>query len=97
MFLHTTEFNDAITFDPSVMDEQVEKQENPYQNKKTLNLWQRFLLILTKKVYVSNWQKKGWNSSLPYYAFKCPTHGIQYTYPTGWNKILLCPVCFDNT
>ena len=54
---------------------------------------QRIKLRLFGFVYVGDRREKGWNTTLPYYAFKCKKHGIQYGYSVGFAKLLLCPEC----
>ena len=59
-----------------------------------LNHLQKSILKLIGKVYVGDYQKDGWQESLPLYAFKCKEHGVQISYPTGWKKNLKCSSCF---
>ena len=38
-------------------------------------------------------QRDGWTGKLPFYEMRCEKHGIQYTYPQGYDLILKCPEC----
>ena len=58
-----------------------------------LSLSQRIKLRLFGFVHVGERMEKGWNKTLPYYAFRCNKHGIQSGYPVGFTKSLLCPEC----
>lgn len=58
-----------------------------------LSLSQRIKLRLTGFVYVGNRIEKGWSDTLPYYAFRCKKHGVQFGYRVGFAKSLLCPEC----
>ncbi len=37
----------------------------------------------------------GSRKKLPFYLIKCPKHGYQLSYPTGFDQILLCPKCIE--
>jgi hypothetical protein len=50
-------------------------------------------ILLTGTSYVGNYKNKGWKDSLPFYAFKCPKHGIITNHVKGYNKRLECPKC----
>lgn len=58
-----------------------------------LSLSQRIKLRLFGFSYVGERMEKGWSNSIPYYAFRCYKHGIQFGYPVGFAKSLLCPEC----
>lgn len=58
-----------------------------------LTLFQRFKLWLNGTVYLYHVKEVGWSGSLPFYAFRCPVHGIVSDYPHGYKKILRCPYC----
>ena len=58
-----------------------------------LGAWKKALLRIFGKLYVGDRQLDGWKSSLSFYAFRCPLHGIKFSYPTGWKKKLICPEC----
>jgi len=58
-----------------------------------MNLIQRFGLLLTGKVFMGNRKLSGWKDNLPFYAFRCPKHGIVEDYPHGYNDRLDCPEC----
>ena len=57
-----------------------------------LNPFQRLELFLTGKVYVGHRGRPGWGP-LPFYAFRCPIHGIVEDYPHGYGEHLDCPRC----
>jgi hypothetical protein len=38
-------------------------------------------------------KKEGWKDELPFYKFKCPTHGEQIDYEHGFKQILYCVHC----
>ena len=58
-----------------------------------MNLWQRFVLWLNGYVYVGDRKRNGWKSPIPFYAFRCPIHGIVEDYAHGTNQRLECPRC----
>jgi len=58
-----------------------------------LTWWRRLLIRLGVPVYVGHRRLNGWKGSLPYYAFRCPEHGVVETYPQGYRRRLECPKC----
>ena len=58
-----------------------------------LTLMQKFMLKLFGKVFVRKYKDASWSDSLPFYLFRCPEHGLQLSYPMGWNKKLICLKC----
>jgi hypothetical protein len=50
---------------------------------------------ITGETFIGYFVKEGWKGSLPFYAFKCPTHGTVANYPMGYEKRLECPVCLE--
>jgi len=58
-----------------------------------MNSLQRLELFLTGRAYVGHRRRPGWTGSLPFFAFKCPKHGIVEDYPHGYNSRLDCPRC----
>jgi hypothetical protein len=58
-----------------------------------LSRWQRLMLRIFKKAYLGHHTKSGWTGTLPFYAFRCPTHGVVVDYPHGYNNRLDCPLC----
>jgi len=58
-----------------------------------MNFLQRLELFLTGRAYVGHRRLTGWKGSLPFFAFKCPKHGIVEDYPHGYNSRLDCPRC----
>jgi hypothetical protein len=61
---------------------------------KELSLLKKIRLRVFGKVFVEEYKAEEWNKSLPIYAFKCPIHGVQMSYPSGWKRVLKCPDCF---
>jgi len=64
-------------------------------NENKLTWVQRLKLYLFGHVYVEHRQQPGWKGPLPYYIFKCPEHGLVVDYPSGYNRILRCPLCTE--
>jgi hypothetical protein len=58
-----------------------------------LTLLQRLHLRLTGRVRVGWMRRPGWRGELPFYAFRCPIHGIVVDYPHGHSGRLECPRC----
>jgi len=58
-----------------------------------LTLFQKIILKLLGEVFIGNRMKQGWKKPLPFYAFKCETHGLVEDYPHGYNERLECPKC----
>ena len=58
-----------------------------------LGFIQRVKLRLFGTVKVGYRMDEGWSSSLPLYAFRCKKHGLQFGYPMGYSKLLICPEC----
>ena len=61
-----------------------------------LSPFKRFKLWLGFPVYVGDRTRDDWRGPLPFYAFKCPVHGVQVDYPHGYRDRLNCPECRDN-
>ena len=58
-----------------------------------LNWIQKVMLGINGYIYLDHRRKSGWKDAIPFYAFKCPTHGIVEEYPHGYNIRLECPKC----
>ena len=58
-----------------------------------IRLIERLKIQLKGHVYVGDKKEDGWEKPLPYFAFKCPKHGIVYDYPHGHKQRLECPLC----
>ena len=67
--------------------------ENPGESVITLGLYKRVVLSLAGQVYVEHRTMPGWSGALPFYAFRCPVHGIVVDYPHGYDQRLDCPKC----
>ena len=77
-----------------------------------LTPYQRKMAMLGINVYLGQYKKLGWTGELPFYAFKCPVHGVVVDYPHGyWAPFkgtypvevkgvlsqLYCPLCAKET
>lgn len=60
-----------------------------------ISLINQIKIKLMGKAYLYNDEQKGWEKSLPFYAFECPSHGIVVNYPHGFKKRLVCPKCLQ--
>jgi hypothetical protein len=60
-----------------------------------LNLFQLIILGITGSVLIDRISFDGWKSKLPFYILKCPKHGYQISYPSGFNEALICPKCLN--
>ena len=58
-----------------------------------MNPLQRLELILNGRAYIGHRTQPGWNNTLPFFAFRCPEHGIVEDYPHGYYSRLDCPLC----
>jgi hypothetical protein len=58
-----------------------------------LSILQLLRLLITGSVLI-DWMKfEGWKEKMPFYLIKCENHGYQLSYPSGFNKLLICPKC----
>jgi hypothetical protein len=69
----------------------IERQED---HNISLSIYKRLILNLVGQVYVEHRTMSGWSGSLPFYAFRCPAHGIVVDYPHGYDQRLDCPRCY---
>jgi len=60
-----------------------------------LTRFQRLKLAIYGVVYLNDRIKEGWTTPFPFYAFKCPRHGIVESRPYGFKKYLRCPKCSE--
>ena len=60
-----------------------------------LTLWQRILLRVNSYVFVRYEKRAGWKGYLPIYVFKCKRHGLQESYPHGYDNRLDCLECLE--
>ena len=58
-----------------------------------LSLIQKLRLRLFGRVLVGWRSRRLWRAELPFYAFRCPIHGIVEDYPQGYDGRLDCPLC----
>jgi hypothetical protein len=62
-----------------------------------LSFFQILRLILMGSVLI-DWMKfDGWRDKIPFYLIKCPIHGYQLSYPSGYHEALICPKCIIET
>ena len=77
--------------DPAIHDAGSEVQTGP--ESLDFGFFKRIKLRLFGSIYVGERRERGWISTLPSYVFECKEHGLQFGYPTGYSKRLLCPEC----
>ena len=65
-------------------------------NLKNLNFMQKIKIKLFGHALIQKYKMKDWKNPLPIYVFNCHRHGLQLTYPMGWNNRLICPHCLTN-
>jgi len=58
-----------------------------------LTFVQKIVLKFIGRVFIGYRCLSGWRGSLPFYAFKCPEHGLVEDYPSGYTGRLECPKC----
>ena len=58
-----------------------------------VSFYQRIKIGIFKNVFINDIYLSENNLTISLYAFKCRQHGIQFTYPSGWKKVLLCSEC----
>ena len=72
--------------------------EEEEEEKLSLTLFQRLILWVNGRVVVGEFQHPGWKGPIKHYAFRCKKnrrHGIQVTWPNGWQRNLQCPECIE--
>jgi len=60
-----------------------------------LSLWERVKLAVMGRIYVGDYTHEGWSGSLPHYLIYCDRHGLCVTYPSGYDRKLLCDKCIE--
>ena len=60
-----------------------------------ISLINRLKLQLNGYIYVEDRIKPGWREPLPFYLIKCPVHGYVESYPHGYDKKIICPICLE--
>jgi hypothetical protein len=80
-----------------MMPQQADFEIVPEKSKETqlrkLTHFENIELNITGKVFVGYYSMEGWSGKLPFYAFKCPTHGTVFNHPMGFDKRHECPQC----
>lgn len=64
-------------------------------NTVRLSLIQKIKMKINGRVYIEHRTRPGWKGSLPFYAFKCPAHGVVIDYTHGVDDYVACPKCFE--
>lgn len=67
--------------------------QNPPPRNPPLNPIQRLILRVFGHVKIGDYTRHGWSGTLPFYAFKCPVHGVVTDYKHGFKGRLSCPLC----
>jgi hypothetical protein len=63
-----------------------------------LSLLQVLRLLIIGSVLIDWMKLDGWKDKIPFYLIKCPKHGYQLSYPSGYYRSLVCPKCiYENT
>lgn len=62
-----------------------------------LTFFQKFKLRFSGYVFIGFYRLPGWGAALPFYAFKCKEHGLQVSYPHGYDEMLQCKVCYGQS
>lgn len=65
------------------------------ENTVKLSLIQKFKMKINGRLYIEHRTRPGWKGSLPFYAFKCPVHGVVIDYAHGEDDYLSCPKCWE--
>jgi hypothetical protein len=63
-----------------------------------LNIIQVLRLVMMGSVLIDWMKLDGWREKIPFYLIKCPKHGYELSYPSGYKGSLICPKCIsENT
>lgn len=62
-----------------------------------IKLIEKLRIQLKGYVYVGDKSQENWKRPLPFYAFKCPIHGLVSDYPHGYDQRLECPMCREES
>jgi hypothetical protein len=63
----------------------------------SLSLLQLLMLKIRGSLLIDWVRLEGWKRNLPFYIIKCPIHGYQLSYPSGYNDVLICPKCVGSS
>jgi len=58
-----------------------------------LSILQLLKLLITGSVLIDFMKFEGWKEKIPFYLLKCEKHGYQLSYPSGFDRLLVCPKC----
>lgn len=67
--------------------------QNREQEIPKLTILQRFTLKVQGCLSIGEFSRDGWTGTIPHFIINCKEHGLQITYPCGWDGKLLCPEC----
>ena len=70
-----------------------EKTRLGFVMEATVTHLQRLEIRLLGKAFMGYRARDGWRQPLPFYAFRCPVHGLVEDYPHGYTERLDCPLC----
>jgi len=59
----------------------------------SVGLFKKLKLKILGSVYIGHLQMEGWSTRMPFYLFRCVTHGLEVGYPSGYSMNLLCMDC----
>jgi hypothetical protein len=60
-----------------------------------LNILEIVVLCVFGSVLIDRIMLQGWKEKIPFYLIKCPHHGYQLSYPSGFEQNLICPRCLS--
>jgi len=60
-----------------------------------LSIFQRLLLKLRGKVFLTMFKDDSWELPQPLYVVNCKKHGWFVDYPRGYKRYFLCPACLE--
>ena len=82
------DFDDSDRLDPSISD-------NETLEILKIGLWKKSKIMIFGSTYLHDIRPSKGSNPISYYLFKCPFHGIQKSYPHGWKRYLVCPICMS--
>jgi len=60
----------------------------------SLNTYQRMSMMIRGSLELGKLRMENWKAERSFFLFKCPVHGYQVTYPSGYFENLQCLPCF---
>jgi hypothetical protein len=64
-----------------------------YRIASSLDTMQTLSLMLRGSLEIGELRMFNWKGAKMFYIFKCPSHGFQITYRTGYSDLLQCISC----